>query len=337
MRSARPRHMVLLTGADSSPPPVADPVGTGAWFVVIGSLGENQDMTSGDWRVLTEGVRLVATDLDGTLLRADGSVSAFTIEALARARAASIPVVFVTGRPPRWLPMVVEATGHSGVAICANGGVVMDLTTGLLLIAHAIDATTLDEVVTTLRAEVPGIGFAAEWVDVGAADSRRVTEFAREHSFLTRYPMPTALLVDDIREVTADRQVVKLLARLTDTEHSADSFLDHALTHVEHLVTVTHSNSDDVLLEMSAHGVSKGSALATYAASLGLSAAHVAAVGDMPNDIPMIEWAGVGLAIEGAHLRLVEAADGLLPGPDDDGVGQLIAAVTDTCLAALNA
>ena len=285
-------------------------------------------MTSDDWRALVEDVRLVATDLDGTLLRSDGTVSSFTTLALAQARAASVPVVFVTGRPPRWLPVVVEATGHHGVAICANGGIVLDLTSGVLLQTHAIGAAALDEVVTTLRAEVPGIGFAAEWVDGLPSDAPRDTDFAHEHLFVPRYPSPGARVERDIREITAGHQVVKLLARVSGSAHDADSFLDHALSHVEHLVTVTHSNSDDVLLEMSAHGVSKGSALAALAASLGAGAEHVAAVGDMPNDISMIEWAGVGLAVQGAHPRLVEAADAVLPGPDRDGVGHLIGAVT---------
>ena len=285
-----------------------------------------------DWRSLAAGVGLVATDLDGTLLRSDGSVSELTVAALARARAAGLPVVFVTGRPPRWLPMVVEATGHSGVAIGANGAVLVDLATGELLRTHAISAEALDEVVTTLRAEVPGIGFAAEWIDelpAGASDALRDTDFAHEHSFVPRYPVGTALRADDIREIAAGHQVVKLLARVTGSGHDADSFLEHALAHVEHLVTVTHSNSDDVLLEMGAAGVSKGSTLAEHAASLGLGARDVAAMGDMPNDLPMITWARVGLGVEGGHPRVLEAADAVLPGPHDDGVGRFVDAVLD--------
>jgi Cof subfamily protein (haloacid dehalogenase superfamily) len=285
-----------------------------------------------DWRSLAPGVALVATDLDGTLLRSDGSVSELTVAALARAREAGLPVVFVTGRPPRWLPMVVEATGHSGVAIGANGAVLVDLATGELLRTHAISGEALDEVVATLRAEVPGIGFAAEWIDElppGASDTVRDTDFAHERRFVPRYAVGTALRADDIREIAAGHEVVKLLARVTGSGHDADSFLEHALAHVEHLVTVTHSNSDDVLLEMGAPGVSKGSTLAEHAASLGLGAQDVAAMGDMPNDLPMITWARVGLGVEGGHPRVLEAADAVLPGPHDDGVGRFVDAVLD--------
>jgi Cof subfamily protein (haloacid dehalogenase superfamily) len=290
---------------------------------------EDGQVTTDDWQALATGIRLVATDLDGTLLRPDGSVSDFTVATFARARESGFPVVFVTGRPPRWLPVVAEATGHSGVAIGANGGVVIDLASREILRAHPISPSAIDEVVTTLRAEVPGIGFAAEWIDDLADDVARDTDFAHEHAFVPRYPVGSATKAVDIRSITDGHSVVKLLARVVGSSHDADSFLDHALAHVEHLVTVTHSNADDVLLEMSAYGVSKGSTLAEHAASLGVSAAEVAAAGDMPNDLPMLTWARVGLGVEGGHARVLEAADAVLPGPSDDGIARFVAAALD--------
>ena len=280
-------------------------------------------MTHADWTTLTAGVRLVATDLDGTLLREDGSVSAYTVDALARARGAGLPVVFVTGRPPRWLPMVAEATAHGGVAICANGAVLVDLASGEVRGSHAIPADVVDEVVAILRAEVPGVGFAAEWL------SRDGTGFGHEDAYLPRFPAPGAVLGADVRALVAGRDVVKVLARAAPGGHDADSLLDHAAEHVAHLVTVTHSDSGDVLLEMSAAGVSKGSTLASYAEGLGLSASAVAAAGDMPNDVPMVAWAGVGLAVEAAHPRVHAVADAVLPGPHEDGVARFVSAVLD--------
>jgi Cof subfamily protein (haloacid dehalogenase superfamily) len=286
----------------------------------------DRGVTTADWTSLAGGVRLVATDLDGTLLRHDGSVSAFTVDTFTRARTVGLPLVFVTGRPPRWLPVVADATGHSGIAICANGAVVMDLASGALLDSHPISRETIDEVVRTLRAELPAIGFAAEWVtDTGESG----TEFGHEHAFAPRYVVGDAARDHDVRDLTSGRTVVKLLARVLGTGHDADSFLDHALAHVAHLVTVTHSNADDVLLEMSAGGVSKGTSLAAYAEGLAILAADVAAVGDMPNDVPMLTWAGVGLAVEGAHPAVLDAADAVLPGPDDDGVARFLSAVLD--------
>lgn len=275
---------------------------------------------------LAQGIDLLATDLDGTFVRSDGSVSSRTVETLARARALAFPVVFVTGRPPRWMPPVAEASQHHGVAICANGAVLLDLATGIVLDHHAIAPEVLGEVVTTLRAEVPGISFALEWAPGG--DGAAGTDFGHEHAYVPRYPVGQPPRADDVLALAEGRDVVKLLARVPGG-HDADSFLDHALEHVDRLVTVTHSDSADVLLEMSARGVSKGSELARYAASLGIPSRAVAAAGDMPNDVPMLEWAGVGLAVQGAHDRVRAAADAVIPGPEDDGVTGFLATVLD--------
>jgi Cof subfamily protein (haloacid dehalogenase superfamily) len=284
-------------------------------------------VTAADWTTLTGGIDLVATDLDGTLLRADGSVSAFTVETFARARAAGLPVVFVTGRPPRWLPMVVEATGHGGVAICANGALLVDLATGGVLRAHPIEGPVLDQVVRTLRTEVPGIAFAVEWAPAGDVALTPDTHFAHEDAYVPRYQVGRPAQAPDVRDLADGRAVVKLLARVVGSRHDADSLLDHAIEHVSHLVTVTHSSADDVLLEMSAGGVSKGTTLAKHAAGLGIPSEAVAAIGDMPNDVPMLRWARVGLAVEGAHPRALAAADAVLPGPLDDGVARFVDAV----------
>ena len=286
-------------------------------------MREDGIVTDADWRVLTAGVALVASDLDGTLLRGDGSVSARTVDAFARARAAGLPVVFVTGRPPRWMPEVVRTTGHAGIGVCANGAVVIDLASQDVLAAHPVDAHVVDAVVATLRAEVPGIAFGVEWVPTGEP-----TPFAHEHDYVPRYPVSEAGRADDVRDLARGRDVVKLLARVP-SGHDADSLLAHALGHVAHLVTVTHSDSQDVLLEMSALGVTKGSALATCADGLGVGRAQVAAVGDMPNDVPMVVWAGVGLAVASAHPDVAAAADAVIPDPDDDGVAQLVDHVLD--------
>ena len=281
-------------------------------------------MTDGDWRALAAGVRLVASDLDGTLLRSDGSVSAFTAHTFARARDAGLPVVFVTGRPPRWLPEVVRTTQHVGSGICANGALVVDLATQGVIEAFPMTAATLDQVVATLRAEVPGIAFGVEWVPTGEP-----TPFAHEHGYLPRYAVAEAERGDDVRDLARGHDVVKLLARVP-SGHDADSFLDQAIDHVAHLATVTHSDSQDVLLEMSAHGVSKGSTLATYAAGLGVDSRYAAAAGDMPNDVAMLEWAGVGLGVVHAHPRVRAIADAVIPDPDDDGVARFLDAVLAT-------
>lgn len=106
--------------------------------------------------------RLIATDLDGTLLRGDKTVSARTVAALSAAEDAGIEVFFVTGRPARWMSVVAEHTARHGMAIVANGAAVYDLHRDRLLAAYPLDARDAMRVLEILRAAVPGTTFAIE-------------------------------------------------------------------------------------------------------------------------------------------------------------------------------
>jgi HAD superfamily hydrolase (TIGR01484 family) len=272
---------------------------------------------------------MVATDLDGTLLRRDHTVSERTVATLARAREAGFPVVFVTGRPPRWVPPVLEATGHGGIGVCANGAIVLDLETHELLEVHPIATDVVEEVVTILRESVPGLAFGVEYV---RADG--TTAFAHETAYRVVFPDdPAVLVADDVLSLAPGCDVVKLLARVEvdgpAAHHDADTLLDLTLAHVRHLVNPTHSVSSDVLIEIGAAEVSKGAALERQALRLGIPTRSVAAVGDMPNDVPMLRWAGVGLAVESAHPAALAAADAVVPAPADDGVAQVVEAALE--------
>ena len=220
---------------------------------------------------------------------------------------------------------VAEATQHHGLAVCANGALVIDLVTQRVVESDPISPDTVDEIVTILRAEVPGVAFAAEWVDDETGDE----PFGYEPTYITRYENLAARREVDVREFTRGRSVVKLLARSNEPHDHVDTFLGLAAAHIEHLADITHSDSADTLLEMSAFGVSKGATLARLAGELGISATQVAAAGDMPNDVSMIRWAGAGLGIQDGHDWVIEAADALIPGPHDDGIGRFVAAVLD--------
>jgi len=106
--------------------------------------------------------RLVATDLDGTLVRSDLTVSDRTRAALALVEQAGAALVLVTGRPPRWMAPVVAETGHRGLAVCANGALLYDLRTERVVHAHLLSADAVAEVVAALRRDLPGIAFAVE-------------------------------------------------------------------------------------------------------------------------------------------------------------------------------
>jgi hydroxymethylpyrimidine pyrophosphatase-like HAD family hydrolase len=119
--------------------------------------------------------------------------------------------------------------------------------------------------------------------------------------------------------------VIKLLARPSERiQQNADQFLIEAQEALDGIVDVTHSNFLDLMIEMSALGVNKGSGLEKYASSKNMTATDIAAVGDMPNDVPMIAWAGRGAAVDNAHEWVKEAATEFLPSNDDHGVAVFI-------------
>ena len=255
--------------------------------------------------------RLVATDLDGTIVRSDGSISDRTREALARVEQAGAVLVLVTGRPPRWMPPVVEALGHRGLAICANGAVVYDLHTATVVRHSPMSAEDAADVIEALRRDVPGISFAVERHDTG---------FAHESSYRPRWDSSDPKAIAAIEELVSDG-VVKLLARHEGMD--ADELLATAHRSVAGRGTLTHS-SHDGLLEISATGVSKATGLAELAAEHGIGAQEVVAFGDMPNDLPMLTWAGLGIAVANAHPEVLEVADEVTASNDEDGVAQVL-------------
>ena len=259
--------------------------------------------------------RLVASDLDGTLVRSDGSISARTRAALERVEQEGAVLVLVTGRPPRWMAPVVEATGHRGLAVCANGALVYDLHTEQVVRAHLIDADAAAEVVAALRRDVPGVVFAVEKAPVDGVPAG----FGREHGYVPRWDNGE-VDVDEIDALVREG-VVKLLAR--HEQLGSDELLAAARSSLGALAEATHSSTDG-LLEISASGISKASGLASLADEHGVDAADVVAFGDMPNDVPMLTWAGHAVAVANAHPDVKAVADEVTAANDDDGVAQVL-------------
>lgn len=265
-------------------------------------------------------VRMVASDLDGTLLHTDGTVSARAREALEAAESAGLVVVFVTGRPPRWLHDIAAATGHTGVAVAANGALLYDLHTEQVLAEHLLEPDALGEVSARLREAFPDITFGVEYgltfahetayrhdweiTPITDRSGRRLPEVIQgELTELIRYP------------------AAKLLAKSRAAD--PDEFLAAAEAVVGDRATLTRSGSG-ALLEIAAAGITKATGLAALAERHGVLQQDVAAIGDMHNDVPMLTWAGHGYAVGNAHPSVKAAADHVVASNDEDAVAALI-------------
>jgi HAD superfamily hydrolase (TIGR01484 family) len=254
---------------------------------------------------------LVATDLDGTIVRSDGTISERTVAAFARVEAAGALFVLVTGRPPRVMAKIAAAFGHRGTAICANGALAYDMRTDTIQALHLIQPAALAAAAAALRDAVPGIGIAVEYPDGRAADAafQAISWDANES-----IPRPG-------EEPLFDRPAVKLLGRHLD--YSPDELLALAAPVLTGLVSVSHSNGKG-LIEAAAVGVSKATAVAELAASHAITAAEVIAFGDMPNDLPLLAWAGTSCAVANAHPDVLAAATCVIGGNDTDGVAEYL-------------
>lgn len=261
--------------------------------------------------MVTPRPRLIATDLDGTIVRHDGSVSGRVLDAFAAASAEGIRIVFVTGRPPRWMREVADVTGHAGVGICANGAYVYDMHAEAVTETFAIPVDTAQDAARRVREVLPDAAMGME-TEAG---------FAHEERYRPRWDPFPLLGVGPIEDHFTD-SIAKLLVR--DENLPGDEMLVRAAPVLSGVVEVTHSNVNDSLLELSALGVTKASTLALLADRWGIAQDEVVAFGDMPNDVEMLRWAGVGYAVGNAHPLALDAADAHAPSIDDDGVAVVL-------------
>jgi Cof subfamily protein (haloacid dehalogenase superfamily) len=249
-------------------------------------------------------IRLVASDLDGTLLEPPsrrreaagsgrsfslGSISERTRAALDRLRDAGVELVAVTGRPPRW---VTEIGLGPGLVICSNGALVIDLETGDVVAERALAPDAGAEVLARLRSLHPQGMVAVEYADgVGMEEAWHAT-------------IPRALAGERVApaEELVRRPAAKILMKVPGTE--GDAYIDAAAEAVGDIGVVTASGGLQ-LIEVSAPGVDKATTLARLCAEQDVGAEHVVAFGDARNDLPMLTWAGTGVAMGDAHPTVI--------------------------------
>lgn len=262
--------------------------------------------------------KLIATDLDGTIVTHDGAISDRTVKAFTKARDLGVEVFFVTGRPPRWMPEIREAFGF-GSAICGNGAMLYDLMGDKVLEEWLIEIPEQFETVTRLRRSIPEVSFAVESHNY----------FHREKAYIPRWDVGLDNIGVHIIEEIIKAPALKMLARCSQQNLSSDEMLAIASKELEGLVTVTHSNPHDSLLEISALGVSKGATLARMAERLGITADECVTFGDNPNDFSMLAWAGRSYAMASGHPDGAKYAKSIAGPCEDDGVAIAIEALLD--------
>ncbi|MES4906810.1 MULTISPECIES: HAD-IIB family hydrolase [unclassified Streptomyces] len=257
--------------------------------------------------------RLVATDLDGTLLRSDLTVSARTRAALALAGRAGAHHLVVTGRPAASSREFLVAIGYRGLAVCGQGAQLYDASADRLLVSAALDLDLARAVVKRTEEELGGRPL--ELAVVTAAPENRFVITPR----FTDRVRPDWGLVGSREELWA-QPIEKVLMRHREVPDGRVAAAAALAGGGE--VSVTHSEKG--MIEVLPAGVDKAVGLGRAAERMGFSPEDTIAFGDMPNDIPMLEWAGYGVAMGNAHPGLIAVADEVAPDHDEDGVAAVL-------------
>lgn len=262
---------------------------------------------------------LIACDVDGTLLNADETVSARTRHVVCAAVDAGAQFVLATGRPPRWIQPVVEALGFAPMAVCANGAVIYDSASDRVVSTRTLSVETMAELAEIATELIPGAGLAVERVGNSAHDTATpqfVSSPGYEHAWLN--PDNTEVSISDLLSTPA----VKLLIRKAGARSA-----DMAAELTKHLGLsdgeITYSTNNG-LIEVVPPGVSKATGIEEIARPRGIAAEDVVAFGDMPNDVPMLLRAGLGVAMGNAHPEAMAAANEVTAPNTDDGVARVL-------------
>ncbi|MEU3981496.1 HAD family hydrolase [Streptomyces sp. NPDC026672] len=255
--------------------------------------------------------KLIATDLDGTLLRSDDSVSARTRDALTTAAAAGAAHIVVTGRAVPWTRHVLDDLGYRGLAVCGQGAQVYDAGEHRLLTSVTLDRQLAGVALAKIEAEVGPLYLAASRDgldgDVLVGPGYAVTG---------RLPSTPFTDAADLWAAPLNKIYIQ------HPELSDDALAEVAQRAAGGFVSVAMAGEG--VVELLPLGLSKATGLSLAARRLGVKAASTIAFGDMPNDIPMFGWAGWGVAMGNAHESLRAVADEVTSSNDQDGIAAVL-------------
>jgi HAD superfamily hydrolase (TIGR01484 family) len=255
--------------------------------------------------------RLVATDLDGTLLRSDGTVSPASRAALAAVAAKGAAHIVVTGRAVPWARHIMDDLGYQGLAVCGQGAQVYDAGAGRLLTSVTLDRQLATMALAKIEAEVGPLALAASRDGLSGG-----VVVGPGYVYNPELPVLHITGGDDLWAEPINKLYIQ------HPELGDDELTQVATEVAGDLVNATMAGAG--IVELLPLGLTKATGLSLAARRLGVPAAETIAFGDMPNDIPMFAWAGYGVAMANGHPELKAVADEVTASHDEDGIALVL-------------
>ncbi len=262
-------------------------------------------------------IRLIATDLDGTLLNTRHRVPARTLLALREARDAGIVVVPASGRQPFSIEEVVQDTFLAeGVVLGANGAVGYNLATGEVLFEDTIAVEAQRALFLGLRELFPTVRCVSVR-DAGAT-------FVPQRGYVGLMDPGDHGRRGDVSEFDLDDVLAEGTSKLVI--RGSDVGPDVLLAAARELSVpgCAPTSSGAPFIEVAAGGVSKATGVARLAAAYGIAPDEVVAFGDNENDVELLTWAGLGVAMGNAIPDLIAVADEVTATNDEDGIALVV-------------
>jgi Cof subfamily protein (haloacid dehalogenase superfamily) len=253
----------------------------------------------------------VVSDLDGTLLGSDGTFSPATTHVVDRLHREGIPFIVATARTPRAMRKVA---GHQrlGRVVCANGAIVWDATRDEILAQTCFDPAHLSGSLGRLRAALP---------DAGVALLSAHAMFLDDAFRALRHSVPVdAQRLSDVDGVLASHRIVMVAVR--HPRLPAERLLPP--TSQAFVGTGIASFAGPSVVDIAPADTTKAVTAAREMATLSCPADATVVFGDMPNDLPLLAWAGWACAVANGHRTVLAAADEIVPSNDEDGVARTV-------------
>lgn len=259
-------------------------------------------------------IRLVAMDMDDTLLRNDLTISERTVEAIQQAQKQGVYVTLATGRMPASVRPYAQQLGLDLPVITYNGAMVQEALSGEVLYRRVIPIKTAQAIVNWLLPQK--VLFQVYLEDHVVVE--KMNDWSRQYARATRVPVEEM----DLQECLAqEKEGVEKILLFGEPEILK---VWEGKIHLKYEGQVRSTKSKPQFLELIHPTVNKGAALSSLAERLGVKQEEVLAVGDSLNDLEMIRYAGVGVAMGNARLEVKEAADVVTATNQEDGVAHVI-------------